>query len=156
MESYRSPQAVRKLVGAIVRDLRFARARIASGFVGFLLGFCALAAVSLLFLVPGARLEGARQGRFGALREVDQRIEDAYFRGAFDVVTGRLAVSTGIEREYVVIKRSDGDQRQLTLTPMVREDSQAEDWSDMRLRVSQSELLSADRPSDKPGGALHN
>jgi len=96
-------------------------------------------------LIPSAKAKAERMGRARAHSVADKRVEDAYFQGAYDVVTGHITVSVGAEREYVLFDPSSGMNRRMMLTPT--------DWSALIKGGWNPERMRASRTEPPPGSA---
>lgn len=147
----RSRTILRFLAEEALREARSLRPFLAGSAFGWLVGAGLALGVSHTVMLPRAVAQGVATGRATATAASEPRIEDAYFQGAVDVVTGRLAVHAGEEREYVIVSEADRRQRQILLTTDDHERLTPVSIAERGLRISRSRT--SDGESVRPGGA---
>jgi F0F1-type ATP synthase membrane subunit c/vacuolar-type H+-ATPase subunit K len=146
----RSRTILRFLAQEAATEARTLRPYVIGSAIGWLAGAGLALAVTHTIMLPKAVAQGIATGRATAAAASEPRIEDAYFQGAVDLVTGRLAVHAGEEREYLIVSEADRRQRQVLLTSDDQERVMPVTLAERGLRISRSR--SHDGESVRPGG----
>lgn len=120
--------ALRKTVRAVARDVSQAVPFFGAGAVGAMVGVLGAVVVVALVVVPKVREQAAATAEIRSLSRLRTETEDAYTRGALDLIEGRVTVEEKLERAFIVMRTSRGEVKRLPLDEAMRDRIVEEGW----------------------------
>jgi hypothetical protein len=120
--------ALRKTVRAIAQDVSLAVPFFGAGVVGAMVGVLGAVVVVAGFVVPKVREQATATAEIRSLSRLRTETEDAYTRGALDLLEGRLTVEEKLERAFIVMRTSRGEVKRLPLDEAMRDRIVEEGW----------------------------